>query len=33
MVIPLLAERIRVNVRRLADGDPLVGRVDASAGY
>ena len=33
MVIPLLAERIRVNVRRLADGDPLDGRGDASAGY
>ena len=33
MVIPLLAERIRANVHRLADGDPLVGRVDASVGY
>jgi len=33
MVIPLLAERIRVNVRRLADGEPLVGQVDPSAGY
>jgi phosphoglycerate dehydrogenase-like enzyme len=33
MVIPLLADRIRTNVRRLADGEPLVGRVDAAAGY
>jgi phosphoglycerate dehydrogenase-like enzyme len=33
MVVPLLAERIRTNVRRLADDDPLVGRVDATAGY
>ena len=31
--MPLLAERIRTNVRRLAAGEPLVGRVDASAGY
>ena len=28
MVVPLLADRIRTNVRRLADGEPLVG--DAS---
>ena len=33
MVVPLLADRIRTNVRRLADGEPLVGRVDAAAGY
>jgi phosphoglycerate dehydrogenase-like enzyme len=33
MVIPLLAERIRTNVSRLADGGDLVGRVDAAVGY
>ena len=33
MVIPLLADRIRTNVRRLVAGEPLVGLVDASAGY
>ncbi len=33
MVVPLLAERIRTNVARLADGDPLVGQVDPVAGY
>jgi phosphoglycerate dehydrogenase-like enzyme len=33
MVLPLLAERIRTNVRQLAAGEPLVGRVDAAAGY
>jgi phosphoglycerate dehydrogenase-like enzyme len=33
MVIPLLADRIRTNVRLLADDQPLVGRVDAAAGY
>jgi phosphoglycerate dehydrogenase-like enzyme len=33
MVLPLLADRIRTNVRQLAAGEPLVGRVDASAGY
>ena len=33
MVIPLLADRIRTNVACLADGRPLVGRVDAAAGY
>jgi phosphoglycerate dehydrogenase-like enzyme len=33
MVLPLLADRIRTNVRHLAAGEPLVGRVDASAGY
>jgi len=33
MVVPLLAERIRVNVERLAGGGPLVGTVDPVAGY
>ena len=33
MVMPLLADRIRTNVRLLADDQPLVGRVDAAAGY
>lgn len=33
MVIPLLAGRIRTNVACLIAGDPLVGRVDTSAGY
>ncbi len=33
MVLPLLAERIRVNVERLAAGRDLVGRVDPDAGY
>ena len=33
MVIPLLAARIRTNVRRLVGGEPLVGLVDAAAGY
>ena len=33
MVLPLLADRIRTNVRHLAAGEPLVGLVDASAGY
>ncbi|HEY4928774.1 MAG TPA: D-isomer specific 2-hydroxyacid dehydrogenase family protein [Acidimicrobiales bacterium] len=33
MVVPLLADRIRTNVRCLVAGEPLVGRVDASAGY
>ena len=33
MVVPLLAARIRTNVERLAAGDPLVGRVDPTAGY
>jgi hypothetical protein len=32
-VLPLLAQRIRTNVQRLSAGDPLVGRVDAAAGY
>ncbi len=33
MVIPLLANRIRTNVARLAAGEPLVGLVDTVAGY
>jgi hypothetical protein len=33
MVVPLLAERIRTNVERLAAGDPMVGLVDPTAGY
>ncbi len=33
MVIPLLAERIRVNVERFAAGGTLVGLVDPAAGY
>ncbi len=33
MVVPLLAARIRTNVERLAAGEPLVGRVDPTAGY
>jgi len=33
MVIPLLANRIRTNVARLAAGEPMVGQVDAVAGY
>ena len=33
MVLPLLADRIRTNVRCLAAGEPLTGRVDVSAGY
>ncbi len=33
MVRPLLAARIRANVARLAEGQPLVGVVDAVAGY
>ena len=33
MVVPLLAERIRTNVARLAAGDQLVGQVDPVAGY
>jgi phosphoglycerate dehydrogenase-like enzyme len=33
MVMPLLAERIRTNVERFAAGQPLVGLVDADAGY
>jgi phosphoglycerate dehydrogenase-like enzyme len=33
MAKPLLAERIRTNVRRYAEGDELIGLVDADAGY
>ena len=33
MVLPLLAERIRVNVAHLRDGEPLEGLVDTDAGY
>ena len=33
MVLPLLAERIRVNVERFAAGLPLVGLVDPDHGY
>jgi len=33
MVMPLLADRIRTNVRRFADGETLVGLVDPDAGY
>jgi phosphoglycerate dehydrogenase-like enzyme len=33
MVIPFLAERIRVNVAHLRDGEPLEGLVDTDAGY
>ena len=33
MVLPLLAERIRTNVAHFAAGEPLVGLVDAEAGY
>jgi len=33
MVVPLLADRIRTNVARLIAGHPLVGQVDATAGY
>ncbi len=33
MARPLLSERIRTNVARWIDGEPLVGPVDADAGY
>jgi phosphoglycerate dehydrogenase-like enzyme len=33
MAKPLLAERVRANVRRFASGDELVGLVDVEAGY
>jgi phosphoglycerate dehydrogenase-like enzyme len=33
MARPLLAERIRANVRRFADGDDLIGPIDVDAGY
>ncbi len=33
MARPLLAERIRLNVRRFADDDELIGPIDVDAGY
>jgi D-3-phosphoglycerate dehydrogenase len=33
MAVPLLSRRIAENVRRFANGDELVGPVDAAAGY
>ena len=33
MAVPLLAERITANVRRFADGEELIGPVDADVGY
>lgn len=33
MAVPLLAERIRTNVRLYVNGEPLVGTVDADRGY
>ncbi len=33
MAKPLLAERIRANVRRWANGEPLIGPVDRALGY
>lgn len=33
MARPLLAERVRANVRRFAAGEPLIGLVDLEAGY
>ena len=33
MAIPLLSERVRENVRRRSAGEPLLGLVDAEAGY
>ena len=33
MAQPLLAERIRANVRRFAEGDDLLGPIDVDAGY
>jgi phosphoglycerate dehydrogenase-like enzyme len=33
MILPLLAERITENVRRLGDGQELVGLVNAQLGY
>jgi phosphoglycerate dehydrogenase-like enzyme len=33
MAVPLLSERITLNVRRFADGEPLVGPVDPELGY
>jgi phosphoglycerate dehydrogenase-like enzyme len=33
MVLPLLADRIRINVARFGAGEPLMGLIDAEAGY
>ena len=33
MAGPLLAERLRTNVRRCADDEPLIGLVDVELGY
>ena len=33
MAIPLLSERITTNVRRFADGEPLIGPVHFELGY
>jgi phosphoglycerate dehydrogenase-like enzyme len=33
MAVPLLSERIRLNVRRWIDGDDLLGAVDVNLGY
>lgn len=33
MAIPLLAERVRANVRRFCDGDELIGLIDVESGY
>jgi phosphoglycerate dehydrogenase-like enzyme len=33
MAVPLLSERIRINVRRWADGDDLIGPVHVALGY
>jgi hypothetical protein len=33
MARPLLAERIRRNVRHFAEGEELIGPVDVDAGY
>ena len=33
MAVPLLAGRVRDNVRRFLDGEPLLGPVDVAAGY
>jgi phosphoglycerate dehydrogenase-like enzyme len=33
MAVPLLAERIAGNVRRFAEGEPLIGPIDVDLGY
>jgi phosphoglycerate dehydrogenase-like enzyme len=33
MAVPLLSERISTNVRRFADGEPLIGPVHVDLGY